>query len=239
MHVREWITLYVCVRVSVRVNVHVCTCVCMHVRVHAGAYARMYVCASARMHICTFSRVSRMHVFTDPRMHACTNTHSHICTHYACTCARARVYTCMSEWIYLCTYAHVRAMCVQAGWLVRMHSCTHRHALSISCLHIYIACTHRIARARVHACVRDSSSAACQPITVPMCARHISWNMTSLPNAFGHTTQKEAADHSYAWAAHVSVHCHPVLQEFLCTLYTPRCTPGSQHTPLKYVTSAP
>ncbi|XP_031640715.1 frizzled [Contarinia nasturtii] len=63
----------------------------------------------------------------------------------------------------------------------------------------------------------------CEPITISIC-KNIPYNMTIMPNLFGHTRQDEAGFEVYQYAPLVKVGCSPDLQFFLCLLYVPLCT---------------
>lgn len=63
----------------------------------------------------------------------------------------------------------------------------------------------------------------CEPITISIC-KNIRYNMTIMPNLFGHTRQEEAGYEVYQFAPLVKVGCSPDLQFFLCLLYVPLCT---------------
>lgn len=63
----------------------------------------------------------------------------------------------------------------------------------------------------------------CEPITISIC-KNIPYNMTIMPNLFGHTRQEEAGYEVYQFAPLVKVGCSPDLQFFLCLLYVPLCT---------------
>lgn len=70
----------------------------------------------------------------------------------------------------------------------------------------------------------------CEPITIPIC-KNIPYNMTIMPNLFGHTRQDEAGFEVYHFAPLVKVGCSPDLQFFLCLLYVPLCTILDQPIP--------
>ncbi|XP_033635913.1 frizzled-9-like [Asterias rubens] len=64
----------------------------------------------------------------------------------------------------------------------------------------------------------------CQRITIPMCV-DIGYNMTRMPNYFGHDTQKEAAPRIHEFSPLVTYGCAEHLRFFLCSLYAPMCSP--------------
>lgn len=63
----------------------------------------------------------------------------------------------------------------------------------------------------------------CEPITISIC-KNIPYNMTILPNLFGHSRQEEAGFEVHQFAPLVKARCSPDLQFFLCSLYIPLCT---------------
>lgn len=63
----------------------------------------------------------------------------------------------------------------------------------------------------------------CQPITVPIC-KSIPYNMTIMPNLFGHTRQEDAGYEVYQYGALFKFDCGQDLNFFLCLLYVPLCT---------------
>ena len=67
------------------------------------------------------------------------------------------------------------------------------------------------------------SHGKCEPITISIC-KNIPYNMTIMPNLFGHTRQEEAGYEVFQFAPLVKVGCSPDLQFFLCLLYVPVCT---------------
>lgn len=70
----------------------------------------------------------------------------------------------------------------------------------------------------------------CEPITISIC-KNIPYNMTIMPNFFGHTRQDEAGYEVYQYAPLVKVQCSADLQFFLCLLYVPLCTILDQPIP--------
>ncbi|XP_047481889.1 frizzled-9-like [Penaeus chinensis] len=57
-----------------------------------------------------------------------------------------------------------------------------------------------------------------------MC-KEMPYNTTSMPNLLGHFTQAEAAIHVHEFMPLVDINCSPHLRFFLCSLYSPMCTP--------------
>ena len=73
----------------------------------------------------------------------------------------------------------------------------------------------------------------CEAITVPLC-QDIDYNMTSLPNLLGQTSQEDAALEVHQFFPLVQVNCSPYLKRFLCAMYTPKCSPNqAQHKPCR------
>ena len=63
----------------------------------------------------------------------------------------------------------------------------------------------------------------CERITIQMCVG-IGYNMTRMPNFFGHTSQSEAAPLIHEFMPLVHYGCHDHLLFFLCSLYAPMCS---------------
>ncbi|XP_063602066.1 frizzled-9-like [Penaeus indicus] len=70
----------------------------------------------------------------------------------------------------------------------------------------------------------DINARKCERITIPMC-KEMPYNTTSMPNLLGHFTQAEAAIHVHEFMPLVDINCSPHLRFFLCSLYSPMCTP--------------
>ena len=68
-----------------------------------------------------------------------------------------------------------------------------------------------------------SRQGQCERITIQMCVG-IGYNMTRMPNFFGHTSQSEAAPLIHEFMPLVHYGCHDHLKFFLCSLYAPMCS---------------
>lgn len=76
----------------------------------------------------------------------------------------------------------------------------------------------------------------CEDLTIPMC-KNLGYNVTYMPNRFNHENQKEAALEVHQFWPLVQIHCSPVLNFFLCSLYAPVCdkTYGKELLPCRSV----
>lgn len=63
----------------------------------------------------------------------------------------------------------------------------------------------------------------CEPISIQIC-KNLPYNLTIMPNLFGHTRQEDAGYEVFQFAPLVKVGCSPDLQLFLCLVYIPVCT---------------
>eukprot|EP00057_Strongylocentrotus_purpuratus_P009924 XP_011664398.1 PREDICTED: frizzled-9-like [Strongylocentrotus purpuratus] len=63
----------------------------------------------------------------------------------------------------------------------------------------------------------------CERITIDFC-QGIGYNMTKMPNLFGHVTQSEAAPSIHEFHPLVVVGCAEHLRLFLCSMYAPMCS---------------
>ncbi|XP_072035921.1 frizzled-9-like [Amphiura filiformis] len=70
---------------------------------------------------------------------------------------------------------------------------------------------------------QPSRQGQCERITIQMCVG-IGYNMTRMPNFFGHTSQSEAAPLIHEFMPLVHYGCHDHLLFFLCSLYAPMCS---------------
>lgn len=65
----------------------------------------------------------------------------------------------------------------------------------------------------------------CQRIHVNLC-KNIGYNMTKMPNQFGHNSQREAEMTLGSFQPLIQYGCHRNLTFFLCTVYFPMCDPS-------------
>jgi frizzled protein 5/8 len=68
-----------------------------------------------------------------------------------------------------------------------------------------------------------------------MCAQHMPYNYTAMPNQFMHATQQEAALEAHQFWPLVEINCAPRgdMRFLLCSLYTPICLPGGYTKPIR------
>lgn len=65
-------------------------------------------------------------------------------------------------------------------------------------------------------------------IVLPMCRNFLPYNMTKLPNSFGHDTQVEVYRHIEHQWAYMDYGCSRNFRLFVCSLYLPKYDPGTQ-----------
>ncbi|CAL4186659.1 unnamed protein product, partial [Meganyctiphanes norvegica] len=66
----------------------------------------------------------------------------------------------------------------------------------------------------------------CEEITIPMC-KDLPYNSTVMPNSLGHNSQEEAGLEVHQFWPLVEIGCSPAMKLFLCSLYAPKCSSGS------------
>jgi len=64
----------------------------------------------------------------------------------------------------------------------------------------------------------------CQKITIPLC-KEVGYNLTYMPNRFGHKTQFDAGLIIHQFSPLVLINCSALLTHFVCSLYAPMCDP--------------
>ncbi|XP_065051759.1 frizzled-8-like [Rhopilema esculentum] len=67
-----------------------------------------------------------------------------------------------------------------------------------------------------------SKQMKCERITIPLCQK-IEYNLTYVPNMFGHPTQTDAALHAHQFWPLVRINCSPDLKLFICATHAPVC----------------
>ncbi len=67
-----------------------------------------------------------------------------------------------------------------------------------------------------------SKAMKCERITIPLCQK-IEYNLTYVPNMFGHPTQTDAALHAHQFWPLVRINCSPDLKLFICSTHAPVC----------------
>ena len=75
------------------------------------------------------------------------------------------------------------------------------------------------------------SSGKCEDLIIPLCSSSSSsleYNLTRLPNMFGHSSQLVAALEVQQFIGLVKSSCSPFLSSFLCVAYAPPCTGASK-----------
>lgn len=64
----------------------------------------------------------------------------------------------------------------------------------------------------------------CEKTSIPLC-KQIGYNLTYMPNRFGHKTQFDAGLIIHQFWPLVLINCSPRLKHFICSLYAPICDP--------------
>lgn len=71
----------------------------------------------------------------------------------------------------------------------------------------------------------------CEKIRLPMC-RDMEYNITYMPNQFGHNSQEEAALEANSFWGLVELKCSPDIKFLICSMYTPVCIKNyTEHVP--------
>ena len=71
---------------------------------------------------------------------------------------------------------------------------------------------------------RQRNERKCEPITIPIC-KQVGYNLTYMPNKFGHKTQYDAGLVIHQFWPLVTINCSPHLMHLVCSLYAPVCDP--------------
>lgn len=74
----------------------------------------------------------------------------------------------------------------------------------------------------------------CQRIHVDVC-KNIGYNMTKMPNRFGHDRQVDAELMVKTFSPLIQYNCHEDLQFFLCAVYFPMCDPSIPYSIGRYI----
>ena len=77
-----------------------------------------------------------------------------------------------------------------------------------------------------------ANTTQCEPVEVPMCKGLVGYNMTRMPNQYGHQNQNEVYWALQPWWPYMDIGCSPNLRLLLCGMYLPKCTPGSSEVQL-------
>ncbi|RWS18886.1 frizzled-7-like protein, partial [Leptotrombidium deliense] len=64
----------------------------------------------------------------------------------------------------------------------------------------------------------------CEPIAVSFCANKLPYNLTILPNLYGHTNQQQSSLEIRKYSPLVNSDCNENVKLFICSLYLPVCT---------------
>ena len=72
--------------------------------------------------------------------------------------------------------------------------------------------------------LRRLKERTCEKTTIPLC-KEIGYNLTYMPNRFGHKSQFDAGLIIHQFWPLVLINCSPQLKHFICSLYAPVCDP--------------
>ena len=79
---------------------------------------------------------------------------------------------------------------------------------------------------------RSRNKKQCYEIETDFCNDVVGYNMTRLPNAFGHKKLRHAERFLEEMAMVVETGCSPYLRAFLCSIYLPECPYRKKNDPL-------
>ena len=71
---------------------------------------------------------------------------------------------------------------------------------------------------------RQRNERKCEQVTIPIC-KQVGYNLTYMPNKFGHKTQFDAGLVIHQFWPLVTINCSPHLIHLVCSLYAPMCDP--------------
>lgn len=63
----------------------------------------------------------------------------------------------------------------------------------------------------------------CEPLMAPMCRGQVPYNMTRLPNQFGHQTQSQATRALEAYWPYMDINCSKNFRILACAIFLPKC----------------
>ncbi|XP_015776506.1 PREDICTED: secreted frizzled-related protein 3-like [Acropora digitifera] len=78
-----------------------------------------------------------------------------------------------------------------------------------------------------------TASSSCEPIKIPLCQRHLPYNMTMFPNALEQLSQRHAQLKIDLFSAIVAINCSSEAGFFLCSYYLPICAPTFKTQPIR------
>ena len=93
-----------------------------------------------------------------------------------------------------------------------------KNLLSIYFLILVLFCKHLVSSYKY-----SPKQARCEPIEISLCET-MRYNMTRMPNSFGHSNQREAAEAIDEFLPLIRVGCSKLLRFFLCSRFVPICS---------------
>ena len=78
-----------------------------------------------------------------------------------------------------------------------------------------------------------TANSSCEPIKIPLCQRHLPYNMTMFPNALEQLSQRHAQLKIDLFRAIVAINCSSEAGFFLCSYYLPICAPTFKTQPIR------
>ncbi|XP_068721210.1 secreted frizzled-related protein 3-like [Montipora capricornis] len=81
--------------------------------------------------------------------------------------------------------------------------------------------------------LQTNASPTCEPIKIPLCQRHLPYNMTMFPNALEQFSQKHARQKIEFFRGIVSLNCSKEAGFFLCSYHLPICAPSFKTRPIR------
>lgn len=73
----------------------------------------------------------------------------------------------------------------------------------------------------------------CYEVNINHCKNHTAYSLTTLPNAFGHTTLLEVTASSSKYPEIFEDQCYGYAKDFWCSVYNPECKNGQPVLPCK------
>lgn len=73
----------------------------------------------------------------------------------------------------------------------------------------------------------------CEPIKIPLCEKHLPYNMTMFPNALEQLSQHHARQKIDLFRAIVAINCSKEAGFFLCSYHLPICAPEFKSKPIR------
>lgn len=73
----------------------------------------------------------------------------------------------------------------------------------------------------------------CEPIKIPICQKHLPYNMTMFPNALEHLTQQYSRQRIELYSDIVAINCSADAGFFLCAYHLPICAPEFKSRPIR------